>query len=41
MSNLTIPADQWLKEQFAHNYCEECGGDRRAELAQIINDTPK
>ena len=27
MSNLNIPSDVWLEEQFEFLYCEECGGD--------------
>lgn len=27
MSNLDIPADVWLREQFEYEYCAECGGD--------------
>jgi len=27
MSNLNIPPDEWLKEQFEHHYCDECSGD--------------
>ena len=27
MSNLNIPPDVWLKEQFEYEYCAECGGD--------------
>jgi hypothetical protein len=27
MSNLSIPAEQWLKELFEYEYCAECGGD--------------
>ncbi len=27
MSNLNIPPEQWLAEQFIWEYCPECGGD--------------
>lgn len=27
MSNLHIPADQWLRETFEFEYCAECHGD--------------
>lgn len=29
MSNLPTPADEWLREQFEHEYCAECHGDER------------
>ena len=27
MSNLSIPANTWLKELFKYEYCNDCGGD--------------
>lgn len=27
MSNLNVPADQWLAKLFECEYCSECGGD--------------
>ena len=27
MTNLDIPAEEWLKELFEYEYCAECGGD--------------
>ena len=33
MSNLNTPAEEWLKEQFEFEYCEECGGDWDAHTA--------
>jgi hypothetical protein len=33
VSNLSIPADQWLKEQFILHYCDECGGDTQHHTA--------
>jgi len=27
VGNLDIPPQQWLKEQFEYEYCDECGGD--------------
>jgi hypothetical protein len=38
MSNLNIPAKQWLKEQFEDHYCEECGGDAQHHTAVPLND---
>lgn len=31
--NLDIPPDVWLREQFQHEYCGECGGDAEHHLA--------
>ena len=33
MSNLNIPAAEWLAEQFECEYCAECGGDQRHHTA--------
>ena len=33
MSNLNIPATDWLAELFECEYCAECGGDQRHHTA--------
>jgi hypothetical protein len=33
MSNLNIPADEWLKDFFEFENCDECGGDERHHTA--------
>ena len=33
MSNLNIPADEWLAELFECEYCAECGGTHRHHTA--------
>lgn len=33
MSNLNIPREQWLHDQFAHEWCAECGRDHRHHTA--------
>lgn len=34
MSNLYIKGEDWLKEQFEHEYCAECGGDAEHHTAK-------
>lgn len=31
--NLAIPADEWLRDQFEHEWCAECGRDHRHHTA--------
>lgn len=38
MSNLTIPAREWLAQQFETEYCAECGGDACHHTAVPFND---
>ena len=33
MGNLHIPAEQWLRDQFAFEWCAECGRDHRHHTA--------
>lgn len=33
MSNLDIPSGKWLREQFASEWCAECGRDHRHHTA--------
>jgi hypothetical protein len=33
LGNLDIPPEEWLKKQFEHEFCEECGGDEHHHTA--------
>jgi len=33
MSNLNVPAQQWLDELFQDSYCDDCGGDAQHHTA--------
>jgi len=33
MSNLATPAADWLREQFEHEWCADCGRDHRHHTA--------
>jgi hypothetical protein len=37
MSNLTLPAAEWLAQLFECEYCAECGGDAQHHTAVPFN----